>query len=423
MTDTIDPSTYKPVKLSGAVGGSGKVAVVGAGPAGIAAAHYLSLAGYKVTILEKYPEPGGMLLAGIPAYRLPREVLRKEIDALLNENVTLKCNTDLGRDVKLDDLLKDGFDAVFLAMGAHRSRRLDLPGEDVKGIYPAMQFLKAYNLDGKSVISGHVGVIGGGNSAVDAARVAFRQDGVESVTIIYRRTRREMPAYEEEIEAALDEGIKIEALVAPVKVQSEGGVFTGIDCIRNELGDPDSSGRRRPVPIKGSEFTVPLDALVVAISEEPDVDFLPTMGLELSKWGTVQADPATMETGRPGVFAGGDVVRGPNTVVEAVADGKRAAEMIDRYLNGQELRKPPEIRLPEFYVEPLEEEGEFEEVQRVVPPHAPVRVRVKDFTEVELALSSEDAIREATRCLRCDLEFTEPKEEEAECVAAKGEAA
>jgi NADH-quinone oxidoreductase subunit F len=422
VTDTVDPASYKPPVFIKAKPDAKRIAVVGAGPAGLSAAYRLSLKGYRVTVFDDHSEPGGMLLAGIPAYRLPREALKKEMDTLINENVTLKCGTSLGRDVTIDGLLEDGHDAVFLALGAHKSRRLDAPGEDAAGVYPAMAFLKAFNLEDKSLAKGRVGVIGGGNSAVDAARTALRQDGVESVTIIYRRTRREMPAYDEEIEAALDEGIGIETLVAPVKVHSEAGTLTGIECIRNELGDPDSSGRRRPVAIPGTEHTVPLDTLIVAISEEPDAGLVAPMGIELTKWGTIPSDPVTLATERPGVFAGGDVVRGPNTVVDAIADGKRAAEMIDLYLRGEDMRLPERIHLPDFYIQQGEEEGEFEEVERAVPPHAPVEARKRDFSEVELTLPVEAALREAKRCLRCDLEFTEPKEAEAECVATKGEA-
>ncbi len=422
VTDTVEPASYKPPVFAKAKPDARKIAVIGAGPAGLSAAYGLSLKGYRVTVFDDHSEPGGMLLAGIPAYRLPRETLRKEIDTLLNENVTLKCGTTLGRDVTIDGLLKDGYDAVFLALGAHKSRRLDAPGEDATGVCPAMAFLKAFNLEGKSLAKGRVGVIGGGNSAVDAARAALRQDGVESVTIIYRRTRREMPAYDEEIEAAIDEGVGIETLVAPVKVHSEGGALTGVECVKNELGDPDSSGRRRPVAMPGTEHTIPLDTLIVAISEEPDAGFIASTGIELTKWGTIPSDPVTLATERPGVFAGGDVVRGPNTVVDAIADGKRAAEMIDLYLRGEEMRLPRGIRLPDFFIEQREEEGEYEEVERAVPPHAPVETRRRDFLEVELTLPVQAALREARRCLRCDLEFTEPKEAEAECVATEGEA-
>jgi NADH-quinone oxidoreductase subunit F len=421
ITDRVDPSIYKPVRTAGDAMAVQKIAVVGSGPAGLTAAHYLSLDGYQVTVFEADEEPGGMLISGIPAYRLRREVLRREIECLLNQNITLRCDTALGRDFTLDGLFNDGYKAVFLALGAHKSRRLNIEGEDVLGVYPALQYLKAFNLRGEKLARGRVGVIGGGNSAVDAARVALRQEGVESVTILYRRTRRDMPALVEEVGEALVENIRLETLVTPVRVLSRDGRVTGVECVRNVLGEVDASGRRHPKPVPGTEFTLPLDLLIVTIGDEPDIDYLASMGLPIGEKGTLTADPDTLATNLPGVFAGGDVVTGPNTVVEAIAAGKKAAVMIDRYLRGDDLKKPVTRHLPQTYVGPVTvSEAEAPAADRAAPPTLPPEIRRRSFAEVELGLSREDAVREAKRCLRCDLEFTKAGHEETVGAVAGG---
>jgi NADH-quinone oxidoreductase subunit F len=447
ITDRIDPSVYKPVRTARRDKKLHRIAVVGAGPAGLSAAHYLSLLGYKVTIVDAGEEPGGMLISCIPAYRLPRDVTHKEIALLLDENITLRCGIALGRDITIDELFKDGFEAVFLAIGADKSWRLGLEGEDTIGIYPSMQFLKAFNLRGEEMAKGHVGIVGGGNSAVDAARVAIRQKKVKSVTLLYRRTTQEMPAYAEEVEAAIEEGIRLETLVSPtsiryiraaeaegvrvetfvepVKIDAKDGHLADIQCIRNKLGDIDSSGRRKPVPIPGTEFTIALDTLIVAIGERPDSDCLASIGLELDKGGRLRVDAKTLQTNRKGVFAGGDLVTGPNTVVNAIAAGKRAASVIDRYIHGEELAEPPKVKLPSVFIEPaVVGEEELEEAERVEPATLNARSRKKSFAEVEMALTVEQAVSEARRCLRCDLEFTQRTEnEEAECVAVEEKSA
>lgn len=416
VCDRVDPLIFKPERMAIADEKSPKVAIVGSGPAGLTAAHYLSIRGYKVTVFESEDRPGGMMLSAIPSYRLPRETIIKEIESLVDENITVQCKKTLGQDFTIESLLQEDFGAVFLALGAHKSRRLNLPKEDIEGVYPSIQFLKSYNLEGQHLAKGHVGVVGGGNSAVDAARVALRQRGVEDVTVFYRRTREEMPAFEEEIEAAIQEGVKLVTLVAPVQILSKNARFTGIKLIRNELGDVDSSGRRRPIPVKGTEFTVPLDTLIVAISEGSDVDCVAvatSMRIETTKWDTIQADFETLCTNQPGVFAGGDVIRGPNTVVDAIADGKKAAIMIDRYLRKEDLKQPAEIRLPEIYIEsPMRDEEEISSMKRVELPRASVEWRRRGFAEVEMSLTVEEARCEALRCYRCDLEFTQLKEKE-----------
>ncbi|RJP75557.1 MAG: hypothetical protein C4524_11745 [Candidatus Zixiibacteriota bacterium] len=238
----------------------------------------------------------------------------------------------------------------------------------------------------------------------------MRQQGVESVTILYRRTREEMPAFEEEIEAALEEGITLETLVTPVQVLSQDGTLTGVECVRNRLGELDSSGRRKPVPSPGSEFTLNLDTLIVAISESPDTDSIARDGdrcVSIRDDGTVTVDTDTLACCRPGVFAGGDVTTGPNTVVDAIAAGKKAAVMIDRYLKGEELHPPAEVRRPRHYIEPSNlSEEELARIRRAEPPRVPPEVRRRSFAEVEMSLSVHDATTEARRCLRCDLDFT-----------------
>ncbi|MEW5993053.1 MAG: FAD-dependent oxidoreductase, partial [Candidatus Zixiibacteriota bacterium] len=416
ITDRIDPSIYKPQRVAWTNGEPPRVAVVGSGPAGLTAAHYLSLRGCKVTVFEAESRPGGMLYCAIPSYRLPGDVVEKEIDSLLDKNITLKCNTALGRDITVDGLFEDGYKAIFLALGAHKSRPLRLENEDVTGIYPSIEFLKAFNMRGEQLAKGRVGIAGGGNSAVDAARTALRQKEVDSVTILYRRTRDEMPAFAEEIEAADQEGINIQTLVTPTKVITINGHLSGLECVRNELGDVDSSGRRRPVPIKDTEHVIELDTLVVAIGEDPGIDaVLPagSGGIETTKSNTIRIDLATLLTNRPGVFAGGDVVTGPNTVIEAIADGKKAAVMIERYLRNEELIQPSEPRLPRVYVQPVQiNEEDKQQAVRAETPRAPAEWRKRNFAEVEVSFSVEEATREASRCLRCDLEFIKAKETE-----------
>jgi NADH-quinone oxidoreductase subunit F len=416
ITDRVDPAAYKPERRDTNGEEMPKVAVVGAGPGGLSAAHYLSLDGYKVTVFESEAEPGGMLLSGIPSCRLPRDVISKEIASLIDENVTMKCGVALGSDVTVDSLLDDSFNAVFIALGAHRSKPLRLDGEDLDGVYPALSFLKRFNRQGESLAKGRVGVIGGGNSAIDAARVALRQEGVESVSLLYRRTRKEMPAIPEEVDAAIEEGVILETLVSPVKIEAAGnGKLDGVEFIRNSLGDIDASGRRSPVPIPGSEFKLPLDILIVAIGDEPDLDCVSDAKIELSKWGSLVTDPRTLATNRPGVFAGGDVVTGPNTVVDAIAAGKKAAVMIGRYLRGEELAQPLLVNLPDHFIEPVElSDDEIETARRAEAHTIPIDQRKAGFDEVELAISENEAVCEARRCLRCDLDFTRPLEPEDE---------
>jgi len=309
-----------------------KVAIIGAGPAGLACAHDLALLGYGVTVFEALPRPGGMLAVGIPDYRLPRDVLEKEIDAVSALGVEIRCNTVIGKGLSLDDLFNKGYEAVFITVGAHKNQEMRIPGEDARRVIPGVTFLRDLNLGKPADVGERVVVIGGGNVAIDSARCALRL-GARDVTILYRRSRHEMPASDEEIEAALEEGVKIEYLVAPLQVFTADGKAAGLRCMRMELGKPDTSGRRRPIPVEGSEFDIELDTLIPAIGQVPDISFLgESSGIELTKRGTIAVNPDTLETSRPGVFAGGDCQTGPKIAIEAIAAGKKAAVSIDKYL-------------------------------------------------------------------------------------------
>ncbi|MCX7934997.1 MAG: FAD-dependent oxidoreductase, partial [Planctomycetota bacterium] len=351
--------------------------------------------------------PGGMLTAAIPAYRLPRGLVRREMDSLLNLNIEMHYNTALGRDFTLDDLFQKGYRAIYIAIGAHKSKRLGMPGEEAQGIIPSMEFLKAHNLHKREMAKGRVGVVGGGNSAMDAARVALRQQGVSSVTVLYRRARSEMPAYPDEVEAGLLEGVELEELVTPVALHVKDGRLVGARFQRNKLlAERDASGRQKIAPIPGSEFDLELDTLIVAISEEPESEGLD--GLARGPGGVLQVNPESLLTSRPGVFAGGDVATGPATVIGAVGAGRQAAIMIDRYVRGVALRALPRVVLPEVYVPPPADALEDElPAERVKAPERPVAERIRGFAEVEMSISEYNAVREARRCLRCDLEFTQ----------------
>ena len=383
-----------------------RVAIVGAGPAGLSAAQFLAGMGYRATIFEALPVPGGMMRVGIPAYRLPRHVLQREIDSILALGVELKLYSPIS---DINRLFEEGYEAVFLAIGAHEAQHLRIPGEDAEGVYHGVPFLRTVNLGGEIRLGSKVIVVGGGNTAVDAARSALRL-GSEEVVIAYRRSRDEMPANHWEIEDAEREGVKLELLTQPIEILSENGYISAVRCIRMRLDEPDESGRRRPVPIEGSEFVIQTDALIAAVAQAPEISFLkPDHGLEIDRWGTFAVNPRTLETSRPGVFAGGDAARGPGALIQAIADGRRAALSIDRYLRGvplltpRELQPLPVVRLTDMEIEQLAEASEVNVGPREIMPTAPVRERVRDFREVELGLTEEQARAEALRCLRCGI--------------------
>jgi NADH-quinone oxidoreductase subunit F len=389
-----------------------KVAIIGAGPAGLTAGYYLARKGYPVRIFEALPVPGGMLAVTIPGHRLPKDILSEDIDYIIESGVSIKTHMALGKDFTLDDLHGQGYKAVFIATGAHKPIEIGVPGEEAEGVLQALEYLKDVHLKRPVELGGRVVVIGGGNSAVDAARVALRNKSVKKVSILYRRTRKEMPAYPEEVDAALEEGVRVEFLVAPTWVRTKDGKVTGVQCQRMKLGEKDESGRPKPVPIEGSEFLVDVDTLILALSERAYTPYLKDSdGLSLSpKWGTIIVDPATMATTRPGVFAGGDVVTGPSSVVDAIAAGKAAAEAIDHYLEGRPLVRARQLTRPSLYVKPVElKEDELQQAKRSKMPHLPPSKRKTMHEEIELGFTRDVAIREAQRCLRCELETEDGK--------------
>jgi len=379
-----------------------KVAIVGSGPAGLNAAYHLARWGYQVTIFEALPVAGGMLAVGIPEYRLPREVLQADINFITSLGVEIKVNTPVGAHLSLDNLFQQGYKAVLLAIGAHRGLRLGIKGEELQGVFDGVSLLRHINLARKVTLGDRVAVIGGGNVALDAARSSLRL-GAKEVTIVYRRSREEMPANREEISEAGHEGIKLLYLTAPSRIVGRDGQVQSLECIRTELGEYDASGRRRPVPIEGSEFSLSVDAVIAAIGQSPDISFLRgEEGLETTRGNTFIVEPVTLATQQAGVFAAGDDVTGPATVIEAMAAGEKAAISIDKYLRGEDMRAN---RLAESK-KPIDipwEEERTEAGPRQQMPTLPTESRVADFREVDLGFPEEMAVKEARRCLRCDL--------------------
>lgn len=381
-----------------------KVAIIGSGPAGLTAAYHLAREGYRVTVFEALPVPGGMLYVGIPEYRLPKKVLMQEIKWIERFGVEIKTNTPIGQHLKIDDLFEQGYSAVFIAVGAHRSRKLGIEGEDAEGVIHGVDFLRKVNLGEEVRIGKKVAVVGGGDVAIDAARVARRLGS--DVTILYRRSRAEMPAREDEIEQAEAEGVKIEFLVTPVEVLTEGGKVKGVRCIRMKLGEPDASGRRRPIPIEGSEFEMEIDTLIPAIGQAPDTSFLKEAGIKLTDRGTIEVDPVTLQTSREGIFAGGDCHTGPGIAIEAIAAGKRAAESIIRYLRGEDLKegRSPMGKDLAGDLTPLNPIPWWERRKpRQEMPTLPPEERIAGFDEIEKGFNEEEAVKEASRCLNCGI--------------------
>lgn len=375
-----------------------RVAIVGAGPAGLTAGFHLLRLGHGAVLFDAHPQAGGMLRYGIPAFRLPRHVLDSEISAIRDLGAEFRLNQRLGRDFTLTDLRRD-FDAVFLALGAQNSRGLDCPGEELA--LPALDFLEQLTDGPSPVVGDEVIVVGGGNTAMDASRCAVRL-GAKAVRVLYRRTRREMPCLMEEVEAAEAEGVRVEFLVAPVRLERQDGKLV-LTCQRMELGAPDASGRARPVPVAGSDFTVSATCVIAAIGQSVDLS-LRSAELGFSKWG-IAADAATLATNLPGVFAGGDAVTGPDLAVRAVAAGKLAAASMDQFLTGKKVVGAPELinvlmgKLSEDELA-LMLRG-IDQGPRAVMPHLAMDKRRNTFQEVELGFSPEAAAQEARRCIGC----------------------
>ncbi len=371
-----------------------KVAIVGAGPSGLTAAWFLRLKGHDVTVFEMLPKAGGMLKAGIPDYRLPPTVLESEIKEIENIDVKIKCNTKIE---STNELIRTEFDAVYLAMGAPKGWSMGIEGEDDPRVLDGIETLRKINFGEDTDLKGDVGVVGGGNVAVDIARSSLRK-GAKSVKIIYRRTKKEMPAYAHEIEDALDEGVEILILTNPTRIIKDKDKLK-VECIKMELGEPDKSGRRRPIPIEGSEFILELDRLIFGIGQSCDAE---GFGVKLNKRGRVIAEEKTQKTSKKGVFAGGDLVTGPQTVIWAVQGGRLAAKSIDKYLGGD--GEIDQRLYPEDEADPYigREEG-FADRKRREITKIPVCDRIPGFNQVEQCLCEEDAKKEAQRCLKCQL--------------------
>ena len=400
----VENSRIEDVPVPAIQRGGEKVAVIGAGPAGLACAHDLALEGLSVTVFEKEAEPGGMLMYAIPEYRLPKEKLREEIKYIEKLGVEFRCNVLIGRDLGLNELIKS-FDALFIATGAHKPMRLAIEGEGAKGVIDGIGFLKAVNKGEKVEVGNRCAVIGGGNTAIDCARVALRL-GFREVKVMYRRSREEMPASDEEIEDLIEEGIKIEFLTQPIRFLETHGKVSGIECVKVKLGERDKDGRRRPIEIPGSNFVMPVDTVIVATGQLPDTSFAEGSGIKFQDNGTIVVDKRTKMTTLPGVFAGGDAVTGPLFVVDAIAAGKKAAKNIVRYLRGEELlhfeqgegtRKLKEGEIGEL-------KRRFGTKRRIPVKKAAPTERINDFREIIEAYNQTDAKEEASRCLASMIE-------------------
>ena len=375
-----------------------KVAIIGSGPAGLSCAYQLARRGYKSTIFEALPVTGGMLRVGIPDYRLPKNILDQEIDNILKLGVELKLNTAFGRDFTLDSLQADGYKAVFLGTGCHVGMKLGVPGEDSEGVMQGVDFLRKHTLKEPFTLGKHVAVIGGGNVAIDVACTALRLGS--KVTLVYRRTRDEMPAFEHEIEQAVCEGVENLYLTAPVAVKTANGKVSALECQRMELGEPDASGRRRPVPVAGSEFELPVDMLIPAIGQRAEPSCFDGTGLKLTRWGTIEADKVTHETSRPGVFVAGDLQSGPWIAIGAIAGGQEAAESIDRYLRKLDLSAARDQGRKRHHRPKAFPIGGVVHA-RTEMPTLPPEYTCSCFDEIATGFTPETAQGEATRCLNC----------------------
>ncbi|MCK4478809.1 FAD-dependent oxidoreductase [Candidatus Bathyarchaeota archaeon] len=377
-----------------------KVAIIGAGPAGLSAAYELAKLGYPISVFELMPEAGGMMRYGIPDHRLRKYVVSNEIAYIQDLGVEIKTGIKFGKDVQLDTLRNNGYKAVFVAIGMQLSLKLRIPGEDLEGVFHAVEFLRDVSKGKSFDIREKVVVIGGGNSAIDAARTSLRL-GAKDVTILYRRSRKEMPALPYEIEAAKKEGVKFQFLVAPRQIIGERRRVKTVECLRMELGEPDASGRRRPVPIQGSEHTYDVDTVIPAIGQLAETSSLPSILLD-ERGRLISVDPLTLETKISGVFAGGEITTGPASVIEAIGAGKQAAVSIDRYLNGKDLRAGREKE-----VEDTTWVKDWKKITKKPERYTSLdidvgrcKVSFDEATEL-LAKNKEVAILEARRCLGC----------------------
>ena len=395
-----------------AIAGDGKtgkkVAVVGAGPAGLSCAYFLALKGHQPTIFEKLPEPGGMAAVGIPDFRLPRQVLRREVDIVREAGVEIRYGVEVGKAVTIAELRRD-YDALFIGVGAQDSMPMGVEGEEqgYRGFIPGVRYLLDISQgrdpypEGKKVV-----VVGGGNVAIDCVRSSFRI-GKEDVNLVYRRTIKEMPADPVEIHDAEEEKVKFHYLCNPTRIIAKDGKVVGVECIRMELGEPDASGRRRPVPVPGSEFVIETDILIPAIGQKVDLSFLEEKeGIKLTKWNTIDSDSETFATSQPDVFSAGDCITGPDVLVKATGTGKRAAEKIDLYLRGGKPGATDGERFKALFaaIKVYNKKEKISLVGGLKRAHQPMLApeeRKKSFVEVEAGFKINEAVGEAARCLRC----------------------
>jgi 2-oxoacid:acceptor oxidoreductase delta subunit (pyruvate/2-ketoisovalerate family) len=376
-----------------------KVAIVGAGPAGLMAAYELAKFGYPVTVFERMSEPGGMMRYGIPGFRLEKAIVAEEIDYIKALGVDLKTGVALGKDISIESLRKDGYKAVFLAIGTWVGMKLGIPGENLIGVVNAVDFLRDIALGKPVEIGERIAVVGGGNSAIDAARTAKRC-GAKEVVLLYRRSREEMPALPSEVAEAEKDGVKINLLVTPKQIIGEGGKVRAVECLRMKLGDPDESGRRRPVPVEGSEHKYEVDMVIPALGQVAETPSIPDVLIEKqSRSPLIQADPYTLETKIPGVFAGGDIVTGPASIIEAVAAGKKAAKSIDLYLTGKDFRKDRDEKVVEASWIKNKDVVKKKEARYDVGEEAPRTDLEETLDRMETV--EKDARWEACRCLGC----------------------
>lgn len=373
-----------------------KIAVIGSGPAGLSAAYYLIHMGYPVTVFESMSESGGMLRYGIPEYRLPKAVLNNEIKHMAAAGVEFQTGVTIGKDITIAELKDSGYTAIFIATGANRSLNLNIPGEELDGVYSGLDILRDINA-GRKVKSGKKWlIIGGGNVAIDSARTAIRL-GAEEVTILYRRSRQEMPANDEDVKAAEEEGVHLDYLKAPVKIVGRNGVVDGVQCRKVDPSTIKRDTKKKPSLIKGTEFIVKADIVISAIGEIPDVGQLNSeLELDITSRGTIKADLVDFTTVVPGVFAGGDAINGPSSVVDAIASGKKAALSIDRYLRGGNKVTEKRVRK----LNNLPGEG-IEEKARINAPHLPVKYRINNFKNLYLGYTEDSAMDEVSRCMTC----------------------
>jgi NADPH-dependent glutamate synthase beta subunit-like oxidoreductase len=384
-----------------------RVAVVGGGPAGLSCGFFLRRLGHEVTIFEAMPRLGGMLRYGIPEYRLPKKVLDWEIEGILDLGIKARTNVTFGMDIDLGSLVAAGFDAIFLGVGAWKDSMLRVEGENMKGCYTGIDFLARAGKGEKIELGRTAAVIGGGNTAIDCVRTLIRF-GVEKVYIVYRRTRSEMPANEVEIEAAEHEGVEFLFLSAPVSVKgNEEGKVTHLEYLKMELGEPDASGRRRPVPVKGSETLLQADMIITAIGQAPDVSFTERTQsrlaqLKTTRWSTVDVDPRTLQSNIPYIFAAGDAATGPSLVVEAIGGGRRAARSIHQFLMGEAVHdEPGELARKLIPGTIFDQVAGIERKPRCAMVELPVSERIHSFVEVDQVLTEEAAQEESRRCLFC----------------------